>query len=515
MKDFCRHCRFLTVIIPLFLGACATTPQPGNQQVVESATPAADSFVGEHDPGNEISPTYAGIVDDQVPAVSGEPVDSPDINVSSQWEDNATAQEQVTLHIEDQPAVETAPVELELVERVATEAPQDLWDRLRASFALGNLEGSRSQLAAHERWFESNPEYFERLSERGYWLLPYILREVEKRGMPGEIALLPAVESAYRHEATSRSHAAGLWQLISDTGTRFGLRQDWWMDARRDMVLSTQAALDYLEYLYDHFGGDWELALAAYNAGEGTVRRAVAINRAANKSVDFSSLQLRSETSLYVPKLFALRNVIRDPRHFGIALKTIPDIQTLAIIDAGIQTDLTVAASLIPISAKTLQGFNNGYRRGVTAPDGPHHIVVPAAHAASLKANLASLNRNQRMRWTQHQVRKGEYLGRIARNYGMTVNSIVRANELTSHLIQPGQVLKIPLSTGHAQVASFSIFDMDIQDGDTIYTVKEGDSLWAISRNTGVSLAALLRWNGITKNTTLLPGQQLIVGRSS
>lgn len=324
----------------------------------------------------------------------------------------------------------------------------DLWLELRNRFSLQYSAGSDSKLHQFERLYASQ-KYFERLARRAWWFMPYVLDQVQKRGMPAEIALLPAVESAYRPDAVSHSNAVGMWQFIAATGRRFGLRQDSWMDGRRDMVESTRAALDYLEYLADKFDQNWELVFAAYNAGEGTIRREIRRNKKADKPFDLASLKLRRETREYVPRLFAIRNIVSAPESHGIKLAPIPNRQPLKVINARTQTDLTVAASLIPMSSERLRFFNMGYKHGVTPPDGPHTIVLPAELADQLLAELDRLNHQQRLRWAYHQVREGDYLGRIARKHGVTVNSIMQANQLSSNLIHPGHKLKIPISARH------------------------------------------------------------------
>ncbi len=396
-----------------------------------------------------------------------------------------------------------------------TAEKQDLWHRLRTGFAIPVPKDSEEKIQRYERLYSSQPKYFEMLADRAYWLLPYILNEVEKRGMPSEIAILPAVESEFRPEATSKSEAAGMWQFMDTTGKRFGLRQDWWMDGRRDMVHSTRAALDYLEYLFREFNGNWHLALAAYNTGEGAIHLHIKENLANNKPIHYSSLGLHKETAAYLPKLFAIRNIIQDPQKYGVALRPIPDTQTLTVVDVRIQTDLAVVASLIPVSESELAHWNMGYKRGVTPLNGPHHIVVPAAYADALLARLETLGLQKRQVGARHQVREGEYLGKIARKHGVTVASIVEINGLVSDLIHPDQELIIPVRTDHEQYAKASVSDIEIQDGDQLYTVQSGDSLWKISRSIGVSMEMLLHWNGISKTTLLVPGQKIIIGRPS
>ncbi len=418
------------------------------------------------------------------------------------------------------PPLHPAPTPVTLA--TTTEAPRavaDMLQRLRDNFGLGNLEAEPRRLRHFEEWYSRRPRYFEQLVERAYWLLPYVLGEVEKRGMPGEVALLPAIESAFRPDAVSRSGAVGLWQFIPATGRHYGLRQDWWMDGRRDLVLSTRAALDYLDFLAKEFDGDWELAFAAYNAGEGTVRQQVRRNLKRNQAADYSSLALRRETADYVPRLFAVRNIIAQPHKFGITLNAIPNRPTVAVIDARSQTDLSVAATLGGLDAARFRYFNQGYKRGVTPPGGPHTLVVPVEFSAKMRTALDRLGVEQRLRWARHRVREGEYLGRIARQYDVSVASIVAANQLESSLIHPHQELRIPLSAGRYQYAASTPDDVgdDAQDSVAdevqVHEVRRGDSLWGISRRYGVSIANLTHWNQITKGALLHPGQSLVVRR--
>lgn len=392
--------------------------------------------------------------------------------------------------------------------------PDDFWLELRDQFNL-QYSGASDPGFNRYRQLYSEQEYFDRLGRRGYWFMPYVLEQVQKRGMPAEIVLLPAIESAYRADATSRSKAAGMWQFIAPTARRFGLRQDSWMDGRRDLVQSTRAALDYLEHLADEFNQNWEHVFAAYNAGEGTIHRAIRDNRKAGKPTGFTHLKLRKETRDYLPRLFTVRDMIREPDRYGIELPPIPNRQTLAVVDARTQTDLDVAASLIPASTEELRYFNRGYKLGVTPPDGPHTIVLPADIAVQLLAKLDGLSDQQKLRWARHRVKKGEYLGLIAKKYRVTVHSILYANRLSSHLIQIGQVLKIPISTGGLRYAHKFPGEIMIKDGQILYTVRPGDSLWKISRESNTSIAQLLSWNNLLEHTLLFPGQQIIIGLSS
>ena len=321
---------------------------------------------------------------------------------------------------------------------VAGNREDDLWQRLRGGFRMSKNRDLHQRVRQFETWYAKHPKYFERLASRAYWFLPYVLDQVEARGMPTEVAILPAIESAFRPDATSRSKAVGMWQFIGATGRRFGLRQDWWMDARRDLVQSTRAALDYLEYLNQEFNGDWELAFAAYNAGEGGINRRIKKNRQRNLPTSYAYLQLRRETAEYVPRLLALRNILAQPERFGIQLKPLKNEPSLAVVDLKAQTDISVAASFSSLSQKQLHFLNLGYKRGVTPPNGPHTLVVPIDEAKALSQKIAALSPTQRMRWAHHRVKSGEYLGRIAKAHNVTVRSIKLANSLNSNLIRPG-----------------------------------------------------------------------------
>ncbi|MBX2869277.1 MAG: LysM peptidoglycan-binding domain-containing protein [Acidiferrobacterales bacterium] len=386
----------------------------------------------------------------------------------------------------------------------------DLWADLRAGFRLSNLEEQPERVAHFESWYAKHPKYFKRLAERAYWFLPYVLAEVEARNIPAEVAILPAVESAFRPDATSRSRAAGMWQFISATGRRFGLRQDWWMDARRDLVQSTRAALDYLDYLSQEFNGDWELALAAYNAGEGTIRKQLRRNKAKGLPLTYSALTLRRETSEYVPRLFAIRNILKDPGKFNITLTPLDNVQRLQVVDLKTQTDLTVVASMISLNRKQLHFLNLGYVRGVTPPNGPHTIVVPSQDAEKLMRDLAGLSARDRMQWARHRVKKGEYLGKIAKLHGVDAESIRTANSIKGNLIKPGQELRIPLSGGAKYAGSTTVTEKTQTDKKK-HMVSKGDTLWNISRKYHVSLNSLMRWNQLSRKSILQPGQTLVV----
>ncbi|MEA3291029.1 MAG: LysM peptidoglycan-binding domain-containing protein [Pseudomonadota bacterium] len=401
----------------------------------------------------------------------------------------------------------------------------DVWARMRAGFELPDYRNHR--VAYYEKWYSSRPDYLQRVTDRAQWFLPQILDQLEKRGMPSDLALLPVIESAYRTDARSHASAVGMWQFISVTGKRFGLRQDWWYDGRGDPRQSTRAALDYLEILGDEFDGDWFLALAGYNAGENRVKKERRKNQQRGRATTYHHLNLRKETRDYVPKLLAVRNIVRNPAHFGVKLTPIPNRTMLASVNARTQTDLSVMAKLAGISADRMQFLNNGYKRGVTPPNGPHTVLVPVERHAALTAGLKNISRQDRVRMARYQVRRGDSLSNISRRYGISVATIKKANRLPGNSIHPGQTLLIPAYQGDYRVASARPAKKSRNKSSrkksgrnkksgkrwTTHKVKRGDTLWSISRRYGVNVSQLTKWNRIGKSQVLRSGDRLAVYR--
>ncbi len=384
----------------------------------------------------------------------------------------------------------------------------DLWDRIRSGLTLPELDSK--YVPVYERIYSERPEYLQRVFGRAGPFLPYIVEQVAARGFPLEIALLPVVESAFRPKARSRAGAEGMWQFIESTGKRHGLEQNWWYDGRHDVIESTRAALDYLQFLQAEFDGDWFLALAAYNGGENRIARALSRNRKQGKPLRFTALKLHSETRRYVPKLIAIRNIIADPEAFGVVLPDIPNRQPIAVIDAKAQIDIAIVSTLAHVPIQTLLDLNPGYKRRATPPNGPHRIAVPATHQQQLLAGLANLSPTERLRWTGYRVKNGDVLGKIAQQYGVSVREIRDANRLTGDLIKPRQNLIIPLS---AQTLSTAAIDPPtaVTANRHTYRVAPGDTLWSIARRYRVYVSQLTDWNSIEASAVLRLGQQLVV----
>ncbi|MDH5214896.1 MAG: LysM peptidoglycan-binding domain-containing protein [Gammaproteobacteria bacterium] len=392
----------------------------------------------------------------------------------------------------------------------------DLLAYLRQGFSLSPVMNDRVQ--AQLSWFVRNPEYLERVFLRSQRYLPYITSEIERRGLPLELALLPIVESAYDPFAYSHGRAAGLWQIIPGTARRFGIRQNWWYDGRRDVVDSTGGALDYLAYLHDLMQGDWLLAVASYNSGEGNVQKAVRANQGKGRPTDFWNLHLSKETSSYVPKLMALVEIVRDPAAFGVTLPEVVNEPQFIEADVGGQLDLALAAEIAGLDLETLYAFNAGFNRWATDPDGPHRLILPVDYAQDFVTALESVPPGERVRWQRHKIKPGESISEIADQYHTPLASIKSANNLKGNTIRAGDYLMIPVATKPLSDYSLSAEQRreDTQNrkrqGNRLeHVVASGESFWSIGQRYGVGTRELAAWNGVAPRDTLSIGQKLVI----
>ena len=396
------------------------------------------------------------------------------------------------------------------------DSDRDIWDRIRAGYRL-DLDLDNERVRAKREWYARHPSYFTRVTTRSERYLYFIVEEAEARDMPLELVMLPVVESAFDPFAYSHGRAAGPWQFIPSTGKYFGLDQTWWYDGRRDIKRSTRAALDYLQKLSARFDGDWLLALAAYNAGGGTVSRARRHNREDGKPEDFWSLDLPQETTDYVPKLLAVAQIIRDPERYGVTLHPIDDEPYFASVDVGGQIDLAEAANLAGISTEELYLLNPAFNRWATAPDGPSDLLVPVDRADQFRERLASLPDDQRMRWLRYTIRRGDSLGGIARKHRTTTTVLRDINKLDGNTIIAGRTLLIPAPGAKDQYALSADArlakqqDRDRSGQRINHRIASGDTLWDLARNYGVSVRALARWNNMAPGDPLRVGQTLAV----
>jgi len=419
------------------------------------------------------------------------------------------------------PIAAPAPKQIIAVRESVTPAemckePYDIWVRIRKGYVLPDKD--KPGVEPDQLWFARHQEYLNRVSDRANPYIHYIVESLEERGMPSELALLPVVESAYQPFAYSNGRASGLWQFIPGTGTRFGLRQNWWYDGRRDVAMATKAALDYLEELHQMFDGDWLLALAAYNSGEGTVKRAIARNQAKGLPTDFWSLDLPKETRGYVPKLLAISNIVANPPANGVLLPSIPDEAFLSRVEVGSQIDLALAAKLSELSLEEIYRYNPGYNRWATDPDGPHFLMLPIEKVASFEERLKDYPENERIAWERHTISHGETLGTIAKRYGTTVAVLKSVNKLTKASLRSGQGLIIPVSRGDKNAYTLSAeqrlatTQSTPRGGDKLeYVVQNGDTLWGIAHKHNVSPDSLAQWNGMVARDGLKAGMTLVV----
>jgi membrane-bound lytic murein transglycosylase D len=394
----------------------------------------------------------------------------------------------------------------------------DLWQRIRMGFTLEPMDSPLVQ--EHEEWYASRPEYIKRFVGRGSLYLHHIVEQVEKRGMPMEIALLPVVESAFTPKANSRAKASGLWQFIPSTGKNFGLTQDWWRDNRNDVVAATDAALNYLQHLHDMFGS-WELALAAYNCGEGCVSRAIAANQKRGLPTDYLSLKLPAETRSYVPKLIAVKNIVLAPATYGIELETLPDEPYFTAVPAPAKIDVGLAARLAGMSVEEFVALNPAHRKPVAVvPAGT--LIVPLDKAEAFRANLESYDQPL-VSWTIYNAKKGESTDAIGKRYGLGGAQLRAANEPLKldkkGRLRASQQLLVPAAPKAAgvKVAQASIPTAGetpterAEKPATVhwYTVRAGDTLYGIARRANTALETLLHLNGLTTVSIVKPGLRL------
>jgi membrane-bound lytic murein transglycosylase D len=410
-------------------------------------------------------------------------------------------------------APETPPEELEAlapeVEPLLAPAAAygDVIVRIRSQLSLPQVDHPRVEREIE--WLQRNPDYLARVFGRAQRYLHHIVNEVEARGLPGDLALLPVVESAFNPFAYSRSHASGLWQFIAPTGERYGLRRNYWQDQRRDVLESTRGALEYLSQLHDRFKGDWFLAIAAYNYGTGNVQRAINRNLALRRKTDFFSLSLPAETRAYVPKLIALAKMVSDPDRYGFYLPPIPDAPYFRVVPTDGPVDLRLMAELAGVDTEELHALNPSWNRWITDPDGPHRVLVPEVVAEGFAAKLVALDGNARARLDVHRVEPGESLASIAGRYKVPETFIDRMNAGKRADLQPGDALWVPAGDV-SQLRAGLGSDLERR----VHRVRSGESLWSISRRYGMTVSQLARMNHISTKAVLQPGQRLQVAGS-
>lgn len=426
----------------------------------------------------------------------------------------------------------------------------DLWQRIKNGYAIP--DSSSIIVAKHEGWYSSRPDYVKRMVERSQKYLFHIVEEVEKRGMPTEIALLPMIESAYNPKAYSTSKASGIWQFIPSTGKHFGLKQNWWVDNRRNVTFATDAALTYLQKLHTMFGA-WDLALAAYNAGEGTIGRAIERNRKLGLPTNYESLKLPEETKNYVPKLQAIKNLMTNPGNYGLNIQTISNTAYFTKVSAPAQIDAHLAAKLAGISDEEFLALNPSYNRPVIANDGEkQELLLPIFAAQTFRENLATYDKPL-VSWQTYYAKRGERMDQIASKFGIQVSQLRNVNDLPKQnkmkrtatiLVPNGNKTDFNISRAIAQananpttsnsesssdiVIEQSADNLDLSSTDSnlaesseetiepanarnvTYKVKKGDTIHSIAKKFAVSVKQIKANNGLQSNQVKV-GQTLKV----
>lgn len=411
---------------------------------------------------------------------------------------------------------------------------QSAWDRLLSLYALPDIQNER--IDRQFNWYLNHPDYLARVQERAEPYLHHILNEIEEKEIPGEMALLPVVESAFIPEAYSRSDASGLWQFIPATGRLYGLQQNSWYDGRRDIYASTKAAAQFLKELGETFDGDWFLALAAYNYGKGNVRKAIDKNLALDLPTDYWSLDLPKETQDYVPRLLAIARIFAHCKEFNVPLHPIPDKPHFEAIDIGFPLDLNKAAEMANVPITDFLKLNPGFNRSCTAPSGPHRLLIPVDQVQAFKHNLAQLPFSERINLNdaeealfaqallQRDLLKprtpnrdlspgvraaagpGATLDASAGRLRTTLNAVGRDSPPLA-----GNALYKARSAGAAPKSPVSAAAKNRPAAKQYYVVKKGDTFWNISQRFLISPSNLAAWNNISTKAPLLPGRKLIV----
>ncbi len=396
-------------------------------------------------------------------------------------------------------------------------ARSDLWQRLRQAYALPALEGELVQ--KWEQWYASRPEYVQRMTERGSRYLFYIVDEVQRRGMPSELALLPFVESAFNPQAVSRARASGMWQFMPATGKDFELRQNLFRDDRRDVLASTRAALDYLQQLHTQFG-DWHLALAAYNWGQGNVQRAIASNRRAGRAADYSSLRMPDETRNYVPKLQAVVNIVARPQDFGLVLPPLENHPQFVTVSIERDIDVALAARLSGMTLEEFQYLNPQHNKPVILAAGSTQALMPYDHANHFLRELAR-HPGPYASWTAWVAPKTLKPAEAARLVGMSEARLREVNRIPARmLVKKGSTLLVPRKA-HAgtdvaeHIAHNAVMTLAPEARPlrrlAFKAGRKGDSVAAVARRYRVGVAQVAAWNKVGIRSSFSPGQLIVV----
>lgn len=406
----------------------------------------------------------------------------------------------------------------------STEEPDDLWQRVRDQYQL-DLSVDNKRITAQLNWYKRHQNYLNRVSDRAKRYMYFIMEQIEVRDMPGEMALLPIVESAFDPFAYSHGRASGVWQFIPSTGKIYGLKQNWWYDGRRDIRRSTIAALKFLKGLSREFNGDWTLALAAYNSGAGTVRKAIRKNKRKGLPTDFWSLSLPKETRAYAPKLLALAKLLKEPEKYGISFPKIENKPYFAVVNTQSQMDLSQAAQMAQVDLEEIYKLNPQFNQWATSPNGPHELLIPIEQKNIMQENLENLPVKQRIKWQRYKVKSGDSLITIAKKFRTTPQALKQVNPIQGDLLRIGDMLLIPTAFKNSRSYTYSAGNRlnkkqarsrGPKNSQKInYKVQSGDSFWSLSKKHNVPVGSIAKWNGMAPKDPLKPGQKLVIWSKS
>lgn len=388
----------------------------------------------------------------------------------------------------------------------------DLWQLTREKLAFRD-QYTHARVIKEVNYYNRYPLHMKKVSQQATPYYYYVLNEVLKRDFPSEVALLPVIESLYNPSAYSYGKASGIWQFIPSTATYLGLEINQWYDARRDVIDSTKTALDYLESLNKRFDGDWMLTFAAYNGGGGTVSKAIRKNREKGLATDYWSLTLPKETTHYVPRILAIAAIVENPAKYKVNIPTIANAPYFKVIKTKGQVNLVKAAKLANVKQDLFEKLNPGFNRTVTAPSGPHRLLVPVKNAEKLSLALNSLESQSPINYTRYKIKAGDSIGLIAQNFGTSSRAIKETNSLTSSKIRIGKTLLIPIVEDSAAHTAVLATKNKIKKTHKTHTINNGDTVWDIAKKHKLSVKDILAYNGMSKNSTLKVGSELKIPR--
>jgi len=395
------------------------------------------------------------------------------------------------------------------------EIPADLWTRIRLGFTMPDLQVDMVQ--EREQWYVNRPDYIERMTARSSKYLYHIVEELERRGMPTELALLPFIESAFNPQAVSSARASGMWQFMPRTGKDFDLKQNAFRDDRRDVLASTRAALDYLQRLHGMFG-DWHLALAAYNWGEGNVGKAVKRNHRTGQSVAYTDLQMPAETRQYVPKLQAMKNLVADPKSKGIDLPSIPNHPYFQSVPLPRDMDVALVARLAEVPLDDFKALNPSAHRPVLLAGGTPQILLPWDNAEIFERNKAAYG-GRLASWTVWVAPKNMKVPEAAKKVSMSEDELRSVNKIPPHmLIKAGSALLVSRPTKQDKDVTSKVADNgqlnlapEVTLRKQIVKARKKDSLASLSKRYNVAVADVAKWNNLSVDSPLKPGQKLVL----